>query len=60
MSGVPESGAKPASPALAGGFFTTDLPGKPKRKSLKVPSKFGELQSFQSKRIYPLTTRRRL
>ena len=26
---LPEPGIKPASPALAGGFFTTELPGKP-------------------------------
>ena len=25
----PDPGIKPASPALAGGFFTTELPGKP-------------------------------
>ena len=25
---LPNSGVEPASPALAGGFFTTDLPGK--------------------------------
>ena len=27
--GLPESGTKPVSPALATGFFTTVLPGKP-------------------------------
>ena len=26
----PTQGSKPASPALAGGFFTTEPPGKPK------------------------------
>ena len=26
---LPDPGIKPASPALAGGFFTTELPGKP-------------------------------
>ena len=26
---LPDSGIKPKSPALAGGFFTTDPPGKP-------------------------------
>jgi len=25
----PDPGIKPVSPALAGGFFTTELPGKP-------------------------------
>ena len=27
---LPDSRIKPESPALAGGFFTTQLPGKPK------------------------------
>ena len=27
---LPDPGIKPASPALAGGFFTTEPPGKPK------------------------------
>ena len=26
---LPDPGIKPASPALAGGFFTTEPPGKP-------------------------------
>ena len=26
---LPGSGIKPVAPALAGGFFTTELPGKP-------------------------------
>ena len=29
--GRPDPGIKPASPALAGGFFTTEPPGKPKK-----------------------------
>ena len=29
MWGLPESGVEPASPALAGGFFTMEPPGKP-------------------------------
>ena len=28
LGDIPEPGIEPASPALAGGFFTTDLPGK--------------------------------
>ena len=28
---LPDSGIKPASPALAGGFFTTEPPGKPNK-----------------------------
>ena len=26
---LPDRGVEPESPALAGGFFTTELPGKP-------------------------------
>ena len=39
----PNPGIKPASPALAGGFFTTEPPGKPliiftkKKKKQKTP-----------------------
>ena len=29
--GLPNLGIEPESPALAGGFFTTEPPGKPKR-----------------------------
>ena len=29
MWDLPELGTEPMSPALAGGFFTTELPGKP-------------------------------
>ena len=29
MWDLPRSGTEPVSPALAGGFFTTELPGKP-------------------------------
>ena len=29
---LPDPGIKPSSPALAGRFFTTELPGKPSRK----------------------------
>ena len=28
--GLPDPGIKPESPALAGGFFTTEPPGKPR------------------------------
>ena len=30
---IPDSGTEPASPALAGGFFTTEPPGKPLDKN---------------------------
>ena len=29
MWGLPGSGTEPVSPAMAGGFFTTELPGRP-------------------------------
>ena len=29
LGGLPDTGIKPVSPALAGRFFTTELPGKP-------------------------------
>ena len=32
--GPPESGMEPAFPALAGGLFTTELPGKPAKNGL--------------------------
>ena len=30
LGDLPDPGIKPESPALAGGFFISDLPGKPK------------------------------
>ena len=30
----PDPGKEPASPALAGGFFTTEPPGKPQTQTL--------------------------
>ena len=33
--GLPDSGIEPASPAWAGGFFTTEPPGKPCRKVVR-------------------------
>ena len=30
LGNLPDPGIEPASPALAGGFFTTELPGKPR------------------------------
>ena len=31
---LPDPGIKPASPALAGGFFTTEPPGQPKEAGI--------------------------
>ena len=31
---IPDPGIEPLSPALAGRFFTTELPGKPRKKKL--------------------------
>ena len=36
LGSLPEPRIKPMSPALAGGFFTTEPPGKPLRLSLCV------------------------
>ena len=33
LGNLPNPGIKPVSPALAGGFFTTDPPGKPLQPS---------------------------
>ena len=33
--GLPDSGFEPTSPALASGFFTTELPGKFQKSSIK-------------------------
>ena len=35
---LPDPGIKPASPALAGGFFTTEPPGKPGKVLLNASS----------------------
>ena len=37
MWDLPGPGIEPASPALAGGFFTTEPPGKPHRRILLFP-----------------------
>ena len=39
--GLPNPGIEPTSPALAGGFFTTVLPGKPKWGSEPAANPFG-------------------
>ena len=36
---LPDSGIKVASPALAGGFFTTEPPGKPNKLSVQLLSR---------------------
>jgi len=36
MWDLPIAGVTPASPALEGGFFTTEPPGKPKNNILKI------------------------
>jgi len=33
---LPDPGMEPTSPALAGGFFTTEPPGKPQRQDKEV------------------------
>ena len=41
---LPDPGIKPVSPALSGGFFTTELPGKP--NSMFLSSLFVSLRCF--------------
>ena len=36
---LPDPGIEPVSPVLTGGFFTTELPGKPKTKEIQVELK---------------------
>ena len=33
---LPDSGIEPVSPAMAGGFFTTEPPGKPSVRSVRA------------------------
>ena len=46
---LPNPGIKPASPALAGGFFTTEPPGKPKYVA-KVWKRLGHAQATLRRR----------
>ena len=45
---LPDPGIKPASPALAGEFFTTESPGKPLKNGWKLLNFFGNLASYFS------------
>jgi len=47
---LPRSGIKPMSPALAGGFFTTEPPGKP--GFLSLGSSFGLLLMEKGKKSF--------
>ena len=49
---VPDLGIKPESPALAGGFFTTEPPGKPStlKNTIKFPFCFSSFKIFQASR----------
>ena len=42
---LPDPGSKTASPALAGRFFTTETPGKP--RGLKLKRKYGKILLFK-------------
>ena len=46
MWDLPESGIEPMSPALAGGFFTTEPPGKPSHCLLKYIHSYSKLNSL--------------
>ena len=50
---LPDSGIKPVSPALAGGFFTTGPPGKPKRLAKKSCMPFLN-EAFKSNLLFPI------
>ena len=61
MCHLPESAIKPVSPALIGGFFTTEAPGKPETFNLKIfwrrlPGVI--YLHFKQQRVAPLTFRR--
>ena len=51
---LPNPGIKPMSPALAGGFFTTEAPGKP--SLLTILPKTALLHHLLSHSIFPLST----
>ena len=53
---IPNPGIEPASPALAGGFFTTDAPGKP------INSEFLQFQprALSGSQLYILESAREL
>ena len=46
LGDLPNSGIKPVSPALAGGFFTGDLPGKPQTLVALVFHKLAQQSGF--------------
>ena len=50
MWDLPRSGIEPVSPALAGGFFTTEPPGKPSHFFLRLT-----IPSFGGATIYTFT-----
>ena len=58
---LPNPGVEPmslASPALAGGFFTTEPPGNPKQhlqKSVKTTHRVGEDIYLEKKKLYTRT-----
>ena len=45
----PDPGIKPESPPLAGGFFTTEAPGKPKAIILPIEKKKERKEKMQEK-----------
>ena len=44
---LPESGIEPISPALAGGFFTTDPPWKPLNEFLKAKCELASVEQLE-------------
>jgi len=43
---LPDSGIKPMSPALAGGFFTSEPPGKPQTNCMDYSENLGSIQKL--------------
>ena len=50
LGDLPDLGIKPESPALAGGFFATEPPGKPStlKNTIKFPFCFSSFKIFQA------------
>ena len=51
MWDLPGPGVKPVSPALAGGFFTTEAPGKLSLESLNLKMTLEKIENSQKSMI---------
>ena len=57
---LPNPGIEPASPALAGRFFTTESPGRPLEKTLESPLDYKGIQTVHPKGNQPWILIRRI